>query len=771
MGQRIDVMISSTRDLLEHRKQVMEAILRMSMYPIGVEYPPASPEDALDISLKVVDKAEIYLGIFAHRYGYIPDTPKNPDKVSITELEYRRALERDIPRLIFIMGDEHPLSAKDLETDPESAAKLLRFKNNLKASHVVNFFNSPEQLREQVIAALAEYRQLNPTLSGYISDIPKPPKPYIVHPYTLLEGSRVSGRGKELNLLTNWISEPSTTVNDARVLNIVAVGGMGKSTLAWKWFNDVAPYEMKPIAGRFWWSFYENDANFENFIIHALAYVSGRASRDIQENTTISEREFQLLHFLNENPYLIVMDGLERILIAYTRIDAAHLADDRLDEQTSNSVVGTLTPSLSSANTSMGHHLLRKTSDPRAGSFLRMLANSRSSRILITTRLYPADLQTVSGISVPGSYAYFLKGLDDADAIDLWRSLGASGSRDTLLPVFNSFDNYPLLIRVLAGLVARYSPAPGDFDEWRKANIEFIPTQLPLVQVKSHVLDFALQNMEENIKQVLNVIAAFRASANYETLVGILVGSSNWFSNESELDLALMELQNRGLLGWDQKSNEYDLHPIVRGMVWEGLSTNSKGKVYESLQSYFETIKKKPQSLEQDRSEEIEIATTLYRKLETAALNEQSQLKINISPEQLHNTEVKIRVFVSYSHDDGKDIAQKLENDLLQNGLEVWRDATQIKAGLDWEEAIRQGIDQSDAMIAIITEGAIKSHYVRGEWIYARDVHNMSVIPILSPGFDEHKLPINLRTTQWIDARNDYVTALDNLLIALKLIG
>src|SRR5512147_1554393 len=106
MADRIDVMISSTaRDLPDYRKQVMDAILRMSMHPIAMEHLPAKSEDAIDASLAMVNEAEIYLGIFAHRYGYIPDSPKNPDKVSITELEFRRAVERDIPRLIFVIGD------------------------------------------------------------------------------------------------------------------------------------------------------------------------------------------------------------------------------------------------------------------------------------------------------------------------------------------------------------------------------------------------------------------------------------------------------------------------------------------------------------------------------------------------------------------------------------------------------------------------------------------------------------------------------------------
>jgi hypothetical protein len=141
------------------------------------------------------------------------------------------------------------------------------------------------------------------------------------------------------------------------------------------------------------------------------------------------------------------LDGLERILIAYARMDAARLADEDLDQQrTANAVTGALGLPDSAAQSFVGQHLLRKTADPRAGSFLRKLARVRGSRILVSTRLYPTELQTVIGGPVPGSLAYFVAGLSDDDALDLWRAFGVKGSRDALLPLFHSFDKHPLLI-------------------------------------------------------------------------------------------------------------------------------------------------------------------------------------------------------------------------------------------------------------------------------------------------------------------------------------
>ncbi|MGZ3616908.1 MAG: DUF4062 domain-containing protein [Ktedonobacteraceae bacterium] len=501
------VMISSTaRDLPEHRDLIRDACLRQGMFPIMMEHLAAVDADAIEESLRIVNEADIYLGIFAYRYGYIP---KGYD-ISITEMEYKRAVERGIPRLIFLMDEEHDVKPADVERG-NGAIKLDVLKERLKVERVANFFKSPAELQAQVIDSLSKLRQPNLNAFHYVSDIPEPPEPYIAHPYTLLQTNLV-GRQSELNLLTDWVAKPNSSLYQARILSIVAIGGMGKSALTWKWFNDIAPQEMKPLAGRLWWSFYESDATFENFVIRALAYVSNRSKEDILKLPS-PEREEQLFSILGRESFLFVLDGLERILIAYARMDAARMTDDDLDQRTANIVAGVFGLPKSAAQSFIGQHRLRKTADLRTGAFLRKLAATRSSRILVSTRLYPADLQMDTGNERFGCGAIFLHGLSDDDALNLWRAFGISGSRETLLPVFNTFENHPLLIKALAGEIAYDRRTPRDFDGWRKNHPGFNPFSLPIVQVKSHVLEFALNGLDETTLKVLHTIAAFRMPA------------------------------------------------------------------------------------------------------------------------------------------------------------------------------------------------------------------------------------------------------------------
>lgn len=594
-------MISSTIiDLPKHREQVKEACLRQSTFPLMMEHRPASDDDGISFSLSLVDAADIYIGVYGSRYGWIPND-SNPKQVSLTEMEYDRAVELGIPRLIFLMDKKHTVNFEDIEQG-NGASKLKAFLDKVKTDNFVNFFNSANDLRNHVINSLAECR-LNLADSTdentgksaasafhYVSDIPVPPGKYIAHPYTLLQTHDLVGRQCERNLLTDWVAKPESEIYPARILCIDAIGGMGKSALTWKWFNEIAPREMTKLAGRMWWSFYESDASFENFVIRALAYVSGRPTEAVKE-IPASERETQLLNIINKEPFLLVLDGLERILIAYARMDAAYLADGDYDKKTGNVVVNASDRATDTTQDFMGEHRLRKTADPRAGAFLIKLSRVRSARILISSRLYPFDLQRIDGLTRPGCYSISLSGLSNDDALDLWRSFGVSGASDQLIPVFNSFGNHALLMHALASEVAKYRMAPGDFGKWREANPNFDPAKFPKMQdAMGHVLKYALRNLGARELKVLQTIAGFRMPTGYDTLSAVMIGNEKPCADAKELDTVLTELEDRGLVGWDRRGNRYDLHPIVRGVVWGGLGEDAKESVYTNLYAHFEAM-------------------------------------------------------------------------------------------------------------------------------------------------------------------------------------
>lgn len=204
MAEQLRVMISNTaRDLPEHRKQILEACQRQGMFALRMEDLPANSEQAATASLKMIEEADVYVGVFANRYGYIPKT-NNTDQISVTEMEYDRAVERKIERLIFVMDKSHPITVDDV--DIENAAKLKAFKDRVQTENIVRVFKSPDDLRAEAINSLSQLRLPDLAKFHYVSEIPKPPEVFIAHPYTLLQTKTLIGRRKELKLLTDWIT-------------------------------------------------------------------------------------------------------------------------------------------------------------------------------------------------------------------------------------------------------------------------------------------------------------------------------------------------------------------------------------------------------------------------------------------------------------------------------------------------------------------------------------------------------------------------------------
>ncbi|MCP3958923.1 MAG: DUF4062 domain-containing protein, partial [bacterium] len=107
---RIDVMVSSTlRDLKDHRAAARDAILQARMFPLRMEEAGAQTgTTAVRFSRDLVRDADVYVGIFAYHYGYVPDD----EDQSVTEIEYRawsERLEKDgMPGFLFLQDPDHP---------------------------------------------------------------------------------------------------------------------------------------------------------------------------------------------------------------------------------------------------------------------------------------------------------------------------------------------------------------------------------------------------------------------------------------------------------------------------------------------------------------------------------------------------------------------------------------------------------------------------------------------------------------------------------------
>lgn len=149
------IFVSSTwQNLHPEREAVETALHRMQDAAFaGMEYFGSRPETPKDVSLTEVDRSDVYIGIFAHRYGS-----------GITEAEYRRARKRRIPCLIYLKDDSVPVVPAHIERDPDKITELEALKRELKQHHTVSPFHSPDHLATQVITDL--HNLLGSTVSG-----------------------------------------------------------------------------------------------------------------------------------------------------------------------------------------------------------------------------------------------------------------------------------------------------------------------------------------------------------------------------------------------------------------------------------------------------------------------------------------------------------------------------------------------------------------------------------------------------------------------------
>src|SRR5262249_47930051 len=136
------IYISSTyKDLSAHREAVYNQLQRMKHTVIAMEAYVARDDRPADACIRDVAASDLYGGLFAWRYGFIPK-----DKiVSITELEYLAAAEREIPRLIFMLDEAvaWPPALLDSHTgDGEGGARIRALRARLSEDRLVTFFTS-----------------------------------------------------------------------------------------------------------------------------------------------------------------------------------------------------------------------------------------------------------------------------------------------------------------------------------------------------------------------------------------------------------------------------------------------------------------------------------------------------------------------------------------------------------------------------------------------------------------------------------------------------
>jgi tetratricopeptide (TPR) repeat protein len=384
--------------------------------------------------------------------------------------------------------------------------------------------------------------------------IPTPPTPYFAHPYPLQEN--FTGREVERKELTEWFSK-----SDKPMFAYVAMGGMGKSALTWYWLHeDIIKKGLAP-EGIIWWSFYDKEARFETFLMKAIQYAS-EGKIDAKEIPSTRDRMDALYKFLYEKRFLLILDGVERVLRAYAGLGSPYQGDEvKKDEQKD----------------------YLKCIEPNVGTFLQWLAGQDiKTKTLLTSRLCPKEMDDIAGC-----FHKDLKELPKEDAVEFYQCQGVKGTRAEIENACEQYGYHPLSLRLLSGMIVKDPKHQGDIVPWSKYN--------PLPELKGEkkehlILELAYNSLDPQKQVLISKLSAFRNPMEYDSIVIF-----NEFKTEKEFDDALIELVDRELLLRDTESNKYDLHPIVKKYFYDRLK--DKTGVHSRLRDYFASVPK-PEKIE-----------------------------------------------------------------------------------------------------------------------------------------------------------------------------
>ncbi|KAF0107510.1 MAG: TPR domain-containing protein [Anaerolineaceae bacterium] len=382
---------------------------------------------------------------------------------------------------------------------------------------------------------------------------------HLAHPYPM--PPNFTGRAAERALLTRWLTEDSQN----RLFILCALGGFGKSALAWHWLtNDVDPQEWPKVL---WWSFYEGDASFEHFVEETLKYLK----RDVPQNKRAQVDE--LLKAMSGQKTLLILDGFERALRAYSSMSAAYQGDEeqKFDDNQFDCV------------------------DVNAETFLKSVCSlpQMQGKVLMTTRLTPRAVQP-RGEFLQGCCEVELTAMDKADAVAFFHAQGIQGTHTEIEAACETYGYHPLSLRLLAGRILKDFENPGDIVVAQKLKIDG-----DIIQQKHHVLEVSYNSLPASEQKLLSTIACFRSAVELKTIEAIDVGADGIRpgGHRPPLQTELHDLVDRGLLHFDDKNKKFDLHPIVRRYAYDRLTAADRTGAHERLVNYFAAVPK-PEKVE-----------------------------------------------------------------------------------------------------------------------------------------------------------------------------
>jgi len=352
------------------------------------------------------------------------------------------------------------------------------------------------------------------------------------------------GRKDMLDTITQWYKNP-----DVRIGALIGWGGVGKSALVRKWYDELGANKIQPD-GVFWWGFYRN-AFLEQFLNALLRYVSGgQVEPDTIKGTW--EKVERIKEYINQGAYLIVLDGLEQM-------------------------------QKSEAGDEFGKMIHRELAE-----LLHYLVEVQEGLCLITTRYRLKDLDDWRN---QGYENRPLIDLSIPDALLMLKKRGAQGSDDDKTEVINRYKGHALSLTSLGGYLTRYY----DGDVKQAPDIKFVLGDKKRFKDVNKLLSKYAEKMSEAERRFLYIFSLFRQEVTEDDFDGVFrkkieaAKFNDVLVGMSDLDFTDLVggLVDWRLISYDQTKKTYATHPLIKAYFESHFDQSNKKLCHQRIYAYF----------------------------------------------------------------------------------------------------------------------------------------------------------------------------------------
>ena len=392
--------------------------------------------------------------------------------------------------------------------------------------------------------------------------------------YSMVCSKEWVGRKIELDDLDSFWKSQNLTI-----INIIALGGFGKSALIGKWYERMVEQKWHnlPLEKYFYWSFYY-DSSFDNFLENAIVYFSDNPNEWKDYRSRIAKIN-RLVELLMKSNNLLVFDGFEKM----QHVGRGDVSGSCLDYELEG--------------------LIEKTAS----------GDLRNTKLIITSRFQVGKIDNNNKV---GWIFLENRPLSKEEATLLLQKEGIKGDEDELEKIASAVEYHPLALETISGLLLRaYKGLAENFDQEMLSDIARSGKTIKI----NRIMAFYDSILDYDEKVILWAISLSKRPITIEILLRIL--QDNFEVDDSDADKfsylppfishigrnklinLIYLLEQTRLISIDHESDSIAMHELVRTHFIDNIPIEiAKDIEGKFMQTFYNVSKEYPDNLDEMRN-------------------------------------------------------------------------------------------------------------------------------------------------------------------------